>query len=275
MASPVQCERALCETNHWRASTAAPARLMVPPTIRYDTSIELGGAAASSAAGSIGSGVPTGSSLCSPIGDGVVPGVEPEALEVGDRLGVAVGPSSGLGGGVGRGRGRGGSGELVGAGGSVGRGVGAAVGGGGGGVGVGAGGPVTVTIGPRSGSGCGSVAVVAWNVTCQLPAGSVDVACQVPSIAVSLTLVRATVTLPTCAWTALAGCSGRSLEMYSTLKVKVVAVVPLVGETLPSVSSDAARTGVGAVANESASSAAATARSVRRTRGVRPESCMW
>ena len=92
-------------------------------------------------------------------------------------------------------------------------GVGAAVGSGvgvGDGVGVGGGGPVTVTCGP--GSGAGGSALTALKVTSQVPAGSVAVPCQVPSLALPLTLTRATMTLPTCAETDWAGCAGLPVE---------------------------------------------------------------
>jgi hypothetical protein len=142
-------------------------------------------------------------------------------LGVGDGLGgcVGVGTLSSVGGGVGRGAGTGAGGGFVGGDGAGGSGVGAAVGCGvGAGVGVG-GGSVTVTIGPGSGSGCGSLEVVAWKVTCQVPAGSVaggSVAggpCQVPSWALPLTLMSATVTPPTSAQTAWAGRTGLSVEV--------------------------------------------------------------
>ena len=88
---------------------------------------------------------------------------------------------------------------------AVGSGVGGGVGGGGG--------SLTVTIGPRYGSGCGSLDVVAWKVTCQVPAGSVAVPSQVPLWALPLTLTRVTVTAPTCAHTTCAGRVGLSVEV--------------------------------------------------------------
>jgi hypothetical protein len=171
---------------------------MAPPTIRSDATLSPGDVSA-------------------PAGDegaaegGAVSCAEPEAPATSDRLGAAVESSASVGGGVGCGSGRGGAGDPVGAGSCVGTGVGAAVGGGGGGgggVGCGVGGgAVTVTVGPSSGCG-GSPALSAWNVTCQVPAGSVDVPCHVPSRAVPLTLVRGTVAFPIAAWTAWAGRGG-------------------------------------------------------------------
>ena len=190
---------------------------MAPPTIRSDANLEPGGMSASPTAGLNDTAVSIASWLSSDGGDGAPDGValsaEPETPAVGDGLGVVSRSSTTVGAGVGSAIGRVGAGDLVAVGACVGTGVGAAVGGGGGagaavgggggGVGVG-GGAVTVTIGPSSGSG-GSLEVVAWNVTCQVPAGSVDVPCQVPSWAVPLTLVKVTVALPTAAQTACAG----------------------------------------------------------------------
>jgi hypothetical protein len=172
---------------------------------------------------------------------------DPDALGVGEGVsvddGVTVG--EGLGDGV-----------------AVKRGVGGRSGAGGGG---GGGCSVTVRIGPKSGSGCVSPEVVAWKVTCQIPAGSVAAPCQIPSWAVPSTFVNETVTLPTCAQMAWAGRAGLSVDVYRTLNVNAVAVVPVVAVTAASVSADAASTGVGRLAIEARIRAAA-----KNLSGARP-----
>jgi hypothetical protein len=78
----------------------------------------------------------------------------------------------------------------------VGAGVGVAVGGG----------PTTTTIGPLSDGSLPGVAAV--NVTCQVPAGSVDWPVQVPFVAVPEVSARPTEVEPTMAVTELAPCCG-------------------------------------------------------------------
>jgi hypothetical protein len=101
--------------------------------------------------------------------------------------GIGVGADVGTGVGLGVGRGL-----------AVGRGVG-------GGVGVGVGGrPTTTTVGPaRVGSLPG---VAATNVTCHVPAGSVELPVQVPFVAVPLVSASPTEVGPTTAVTAVAAC---------------------------------------------------------------------
>ncbi|MGH2417179.1 MAG: hypothetical protein ACRDFY_02500, partial [Candidatus Limnocylindria bacterium] len=109
----------------------------------------------------------------------------------------------GAGGGVGRGAGRG-----VGCGGAVGTGVGAAVGCG---VGVG-GGAVTATVGPGKVAIGAPPLLKAVKVICHVPAGNSAEPSQVPSLALPFTRTRPTVTLPTVAETAWAGCEGLPVD---------------------------------------------------------------
>jgi len=152
--------------------------------------------------------------------DGVGEGVgraapDPDGEAVGVARPDAAGEPEGIGGpnvGIGAGLDRGGVGVgvrvgfAVGGGLAVGRGVAAGRGVGGGvGVGVG-GGPTTTTVGPLSvGSFPG---VEATNVTCQVPAGSVDWPVQVPFVAVPLASVSPTEAGPARAVTAVAACCG-------------------------------------------------------------------
>jgi hypothetical protein len=69
------------------------------------------------------------------------------------------------------------------------------------------------------------------------------------------------------AQTDCAFCTGGD-EWYSTLKLNAVAVVPLPGETLPFERSDAAQTGIGALASRNPSSATPTIQSRRAVRGL-------
>ena len=78
------------------------------------------------------------------------------------------------------------------------------------GEGVGGGGSFTVTVGPRSGAG-GSLEV-ALKITAHVPAGSVAVPCQVPSLALPLTLMSVTVAPATSAQTDWAGWLGLPVD---------------------------------------------------------------
>lgn len=131
---------------------------------------------------------------------------DPDGEAVGVARADAAGAREGIGGpnvGVGVGAGLGvdvGVGFAVGRGLAVGRGVGAGVG-----VAVG-GGPTTTTVGPLS---VGSLpGVAATNVTCRVPAGSVDWPVQVPSVAVPAVSASPTEAGPTTAVTELAAFCG-------------------------------------------------------------------
>lgn len=185
---------------------------------------------------------------------------DPDGEAVGVARADAAGAREGIGGpnvGIGAALGRVGVGVgfAVGRGLAVGRGVGAGVG-----VAVG-GGPSTTTVGPLS---VGSLpGVAATNVTCQVPAGSVDWPVQVPFVAVPAVSASPTEAGPTTAVTELAAFCGLGVT-YLTLNAKLVWVVPAAGVTDPLRSGVAPATGDANTAGRASAARRTLAASRRR-----------
>lgn len=130
------------------------------------------------------------------------------------------------------------------------------------GVGDGVGAVVTLTIGPSMGAGwCwGCPSFEALNTSCQFPAGSIVVVAHVPFVGDPATSGRGSGSPPSptiSTFTPSAGRAGLLLE-YSTDKTKLVAVVPVGGDTVGFDNCDAAATRGGAASAKAARSTSPT-----------------